>query len=234
LKAVILGGGLGLRLRPLTNDKPKPLIQVANKSILEWQIEWLKVSGVNELILCVGHLKEKVIEELGSGSRYGVKIAYVVEEVPLGTGGALKNAASFLGKEDFFLMCNGDIITSLNPLKLIEALKKQALGAIAAVPLKSPYGVLEIGDEGFIKSFVEKPVLKQYWINAGIYALKPEVLKNLPEKGNIEKTTFPALAEENKLRVVKYEECFWKSIDTHKDVEEAEKELRTTTRFKAV
>ncbi len=76
--------------------------------------------------------------------------------------------------------------------------------------------------------------MKQYWINAGIYALKPDVLQNLPEKGNIEKTTFPALAEENKLRVVKYEECFWKSIDTHKDVEEAEKELRTTTRFKTV
>ncbi len=231
---MILAGGLGLRLRPLTIDKPKPLIEVASKSILEWQIEWLKSYEVKELILCVGHLKEKVIEVLGSGLRCGVNIAYVVEEAPLGTGGALKNAASLLGKEDFFLMCNGDIITSLNPLKLIETLKRQTLGAIAAVPLKSPYGVLEIGDEGSIKSFVEKPVLKQYWINAGIYALKPEVLQNLPEKGDIEKTTFPALAEENKLRVVKYEGCFWKSIDNHKDVEEAEKELRTTNWFKAV
>jgi NDP-sugar pyrophosphorylase family protein len=233
LKAVILAGGLGLRLRPLTSDKPKPLIEVANKSILEWQIEWLKSYGVKELILCVGHLKEKVIEVLGSGLKYGVKIAYVVEEAPLGTGGALKNAASLLGKEDCFLICNGDIITSLNPLRLIEPLKRQALGAIAAVPLKSPYGVLEIGDEGSIKSFVEKPVLKQHWINAGIYAFKPEVLQHLPDKGDMEKVTLPTLAREEKLKVVRYERCFWKSIDTYKDVKEAEKELRTATMFKS-
>lgn len=234
MKALILGGGLGLRLRPLTNDKPKPLIQVANKSILEWQIEWLKAYGVNELILCVGHLKEKVIEELGSGSRYGVKIAYVVEEAPLGTGGALKNASAVLGKESCFLTCNGDIITSLNPLKLIEPLKGQTLGAIAAVPLKSPFGVLDIGEEGYIKSFVEKPVLKQHWINAGIYAFKPEVLQHLPDKGDMEKSTLPKLAKEAKLKVVRYERCFWKSIDTYKDVEEASNELRTATGIKGL
>ena len=188
--------------------------------------------GVKELILCVGHLKEKVIEVLGSGLKYGVKIAYVVEEGPLGTGGALKNAAALLEKEDCFLICNGDIITSLNPLKLMEPLKGEILGAIAAVPLKSPYGVLEISDEGSIKSFVEKPVLKQHWINAGIYVFKPEVLQHLPNKGDMEKVTFPTLAKEDKLKVVKFERCFWKSIDTHKDVEEAEKELKTATKFK--
>ncbi|MEM1775262.1 MAG: nucleotidyltransferase family protein, partial [Desulfurococcaceae archaeon] len=113
--AAILAGGLGKRLRPYTDDLPKPMIQVADRPILEWQILWLKKYGIREIVLLVGYRKEKIIEYFGSGSKLGVKITYVVEDDPLGTGGAIKNAEHVLSKDEVFLVLNGDIITNLNP-----------------------------------------------------------------------------------------------------------------------
>ncbi len=97
MKAVILAGGLGKRLKPLTDERPKPMIEVQNIPIIEWQIRWFKMHGINEIIICVGHLKEQIIDYIGSGNKFGVKVGYAVEEEPLGTGGALKNAESLLG-----------------------------------------------------------------------------------------------------------------------------------------
>jgi len=230
LKAVILAGGYGKRLRPITNTIPKPLIEVAGKPIVEWQIEFY---GFREIVLLIGYLREKVVERLGSGSRLGVKVIYVVEDEPLGTAGALKNAEHVLRNEDKFIVVNGDVITNLNPLKLLELLKsnKSIVGVIAAVPLRSPYGVIDIGDDGRILGFREKPIIKDYWMNAGVYAFKPEILEYLPEKGDIEKTVFPRLAEEGKLYSVKFENVYWRSIDTHKDIEEASRELSHATIF---
>ena len=226
MKAVILAGGFGKRLRPYTSEKPKPLVEVAGKPILVWQIEWLKKYGFNEIVLLVGYLREKIIDYIGSGSRLGVRATYIVEDEPLGTGGALKNAEPVLRNEEFFIAMNGDIITNLNPMRLVERLQeKREAVTIATVPLKSPYGVLEIDSEGRIQSFREKPVLTEYWINAGIYAMTPKVFDYLPVKGDIERTAFPKLASENLLGAVRYEDVFWKSIDTYKDVEEAAREL---------
>ena len=226
MKAAILAGGFGKRLRPYTSDRPKPLVEVAGKPILVWQIEWLKRHGFDEVVLLVGYLKEKIIEYIGSGARLGVKATYIVEDEPLGTAGALKNAEPVLRNEKFFLVMNGDIITNLNPMKLYERLTGRKEDAvIATVPLKSPYGILEIDSEGKIRSFREKPVLREYWINAGIYAMTPRVFDYLPPKGDIERTAFPRLASEERLGSVRYEDVFWKSIDTYKDVEEAAKEL---------
>ena len=227
MKAVILAGGFGKRLRPYTVERPKPLIEVANKPIIQWQIDWLKKYGIHEFVLLVGYLKEKIIEYFGSGSRFGVKISYIVEDEPLGTGGALKNAEHVLRHERVFLVLNGDIITNLNPMKLVESLEaSDKLVAIAAVPLRSPYGILRINERDEIEDFMEKPTLKEYWINAGVYAMKPEAFKYMPNKGDIEKTGFPELAREKKLIAVRYSDVFWKSIDTHKDVEEASEELK--------
>jgi NDP-sugar pyrophosphorylase family protein len=220
--AAVLAGGFGKRLRPFTEDSPKPLVQVAGEAIIDWQIKWLKKHGVRELVILAGYKKEKLIEHLGSGSRHGVKITYVIEDEPLGTGGAIKNAEHVLSKEEVFLVLNGDILTNLDPKKLVAKLEEDdsLLGVIASIPLPSPYGILKIEGEK-ITGFVEKPVITDYWINAGIYALRSDSLKYFPEKGDLEKTAFPKMAEEGVLGVVKYENVFWRAIDTHKDLEEA-------------
>ena len=223
--AAILAGGYGKRLRPITETIPKPLVEVAGKPILEHQISWLKKYNVDTIVFLVGYHKEKIIERIGSGAKLGIKATYVIEEEPRGTAGAIKNAEHILRSEDIFLVLNGDIITNLNPLPLIETVK--ALGAyagLAAVPLRSPYGILDIEGD-YIKRFIEKPVIPDYWINGGVYVMTPKVFDYLPDKGDIERKGFPELASEGKLATVKYKEVFWKSIDTHKDIEEASKEI---------
>jgi len=227
MKAVILAGGYGKRLRPLTMDRPKPLIEIAGKPILLWQIEWLKKYGIDEIVLLVGYLRDKIIEYIGSGRKFNVKVTYVVEDEPLGTGGALKNAELVLRNEEKFLVLNGDIITNLDPLRLLANVNENIVVSIAAVPLRSPYGILSIDEKGYITRFEEKPIIENYWINAGVYAMTPKIFRYLPNRGDIERTTFPKLAFEKRLTATKYTEVFWRSIDTYKDVEEAGKELST-------
>jgi mannose-1-phosphate guanylyltransferase len=168
MKAVILAGGLGKRLRPLTDERPKPMIEVLDQPIIEWQIKWFKKFGIKEIVICVGYLKEHIIDYIGSGNRFGVKVGYAVEEEPLGTGGALKNAQSLLGgaESEGFFMVNGDILTDLDPNILRDAATSSA---IAVVPLRSPFGVIELDQSSNIIGFVEKPQIKDRWINAGVY-----------------------------------------------------------------
>ena len=224
MKALILAGGFGKRLKPLTNDRPKPMIEICGVPILEWQIDLLRKHGINEFVLCVGYLKEIVINRIGSGKKLGVKVGYSVEEDPLGTGGAIKNAAPLLSGPSF-LVLNGDIMTDLNPTKLVSGVDSTSMGSIASVPLSSPYGIIEIEDR-FARGFREKPVLQDYWINAGVYCLSSKILDMLPENGSLETETMPQLAKEGKLQVTKYENVRWRSIDTHKDIEEAEKQFK--------
>ncbi|MCC6045366.1 MAG: nucleotidyltransferase family protein [Ignisphaera sp.] len=225
MKAVILAGGLGKRLRPLTEDRPKILVEVCKKPILEWHIYWLSKYGFKDFVLLLGHAKEKVLEEVGSGKKYGINVAYVVEDEPLGTGGAIKNAEGVLRNEEWFLVINGDVITDLNPLLLLETLKNSdAIASIALVYMRSPYGIVKLV-EGYVKEFLEKPIL-EYTINAGIYVMKPQIFNYLPEKGDIEVTAFPQLAKEGKLKGYIFKDAMWKSIDTIKDLEECENMLR--------
>ena len=232
MKAVILAGGYGKRLKPYTENVPKPLLPVAGRSILEWQVRWLKHYGFEEILICAGYLKEKLVNEVGSGVKYGVRVGYVVEDEPLGTGGALKNAEHILRNDESFLLKNGDILTDLNPNELLEDLEGEYLGAIALVQLPSPYGIVKF-DEKTCKviSFVEKPRLMDYWINAGVYVFKREVFDYLPERGDIEKTALPRLADDGKLKAHLFENAFWMSIDSHKDLEEASKIIPTLSIF---
>ena len=224
MQAVVLAGGFGKRLAPLTSEVPKPLLPVGGRPILVRQIEWLRRFGVTDVVLAVGYLRHKVFEALGDGRGFGVRIFYSVEEEPLGTAGAIRNAEPFM-RDDVFIVLNGDVLTNLDLNRLVEALG-DADGAIALVPLRSPYGIVEFDRDGRITRFREKPLLEGFYINAGVYAFRREVLKFLPERGNIEESAFPMLAERGRLRGVTYRDVFWRSIDSVKDLEEVDKFFR--------
>ncbi len=219
-----MAGGVGKRLRPLTDHRPKPMIEVSGTPILGWQISWLASHGISDIVLCTGYMRESIINYVGSGSKFSVRVSYVVEDEPLGTGAALKNAESLLRNEESFFVLNGDILTNLNPNRLVKVLDDEVVGAIATVPLRSPFGIVDSGEDGQINGFREKPVLENYWINAGVYCLSSSVFDGLQRVGDLETELFPQLVQDRSLRAVRYSDINWRSIDSHKDVDEATKE----------
>jgi len=225
MKALILAGGMGKRLRPLTDDKPKPMIPISNKPILEWQIDWLKSHNIRDIVLCTGYMGDNISEYFGNGEKFDVNIEYSKEEEPLGTGGALMQSHSLLESHSNFLVMNGDIMTDIDPISLIQNLTDKLIGTIAVVALRSPFGEIEIQENGLISSFTEKPILNDHWINAGIYCLSNNVFSYLSDVGSLESDVFPILATENKLSAIKQNDIKWRSIDSHKDIEEAQKEF---------
>jgi NDP-sugar pyrophosphorylase family protein len=225
VKTVILAGGLGKRLRPLTSDRPKPMIQINNTPIIELQVNWLKKCGVIDIIVLVGHLKEKIKHHLADGKKFGVNISYIEENVPLGTGGALKNAKDHIiqnGDTDSgFFVINGDILTNLDPFTI----SYKGSMTLALVPLKSTFGIVETNGD-LVSKFIEKPYIKDTWINAGVYYFSNEIFDYLPDNGNLETVTLPMLVEKQKLKAKRFSNNYWRSIDSHKDVEEASKEVQ--------
>ena len=212
MKAIILAGGKGKRLRPITDYVPKPLIPIKNIPIIEWQIKYLKKFGISEIIICSGY-KTKMIENYLNNKKLGIKITFSVEDKPLGTGGAIKKAGKKI-KDKSFLVINGDTITNIDLKKLI---KKN--NAIAAVQLRTKFGILQTDKNKIIK-FDEKKEIENLWMNAGIYHLNKETLKELPTVGDIEKTLFPDYAKKEKLSTIKFTNSKWYSIDSFKDMEE--------------
>ena len=156
---------------------------MAGKPIIQWQIEWLKNAGVEDFVLSVGHLAEKVQAVMGDGSGLGVFIRYAVEREPLGTAGALRNAMEEGSVDGPFYAGNGDVLTDLDPRQCEGLRSGQGLvAALALVPLPSPYGIIEAEDNGLVTAFREKPLLP-HWINAGFYSLSQDVFDYLPIKG---------------------------------------------------
>ena len=217
MKAIILAGGRGKRLRPVTDYVPKPLVPISNIPIIEWQIKYLKKFGVNEVIICTGY-KQEMIENYLSMKKIGIKIKFSVEKSPLGTGGAIKKAGKMIKDSSFFVI-NGDVITDIDLKKL--SLKQNS---IASVELRTNFGVLETDDDK-ITNFKEKKEISDLWMNAGIYHLQKDMLKNLPSKGDIEKTVFPDYAKKGKLSIVRFKHAKWYSIDSFKDMEECSLEV---------
>ena len=217
MKAIILAGGRGKRLRPVTDYVPKPLIPIKNIPIIEWQIKYLKKFGISEVIICSGY-KTEMIENYLSNKKLGIKITFSVENTPLGTGGAIKKAGKKINEKSFIVI-NGDIITNIDLKKL---LKKE--NSIAAIQLKTKFGILQITDDKIIK-FNEKKEIENLWMNAGIYHLEKNTLKDLPNKGDIEKTLFPNYAKKEKLFTLKFRNTKWYSIDSFKDMEECTLEV---------
>jgi len=212
LKAIILAGGRGKRLRPITDYVPKPLIPINNIPIIEWQIKYLKKFGISEVIICSGY-KTEMIEDYLKNKKLGVKITFSIENKSLGTGGAIKKAGKKI-KDKSFIVLNGDTITNIDLKKLI---KKE--NTIAAIQLRTKFGILHTEQNKIIK-FDEKKEIKDVWMNAGIYHLNRETINHLPTIGDIEKTLFPNYAKKEKLSTVKFTNVKWYSIDSFKDMEE--------------
>ena len=217
MKAIILAGGRGKRLSPITDYFPKPLISIKNISIIEWQIKYLKKYGVNEVIICTGY-KTNMIENYLSVKKIGIKIKFSVEKSPLGTAGAIKKAGKMIDDKSFFVI-NGDVITNINLKKL-----SRKPNSIASIELRTKFGTLETNGNK-ISKFREKKEISDLWMNAGIYHLQKTILKDLPNKGDIEKTLFPDYAKKGKLITIKFKKIKWYSIDSFKDIEECSLEV---------
>lgn len=224
-QAIILAGGRGERLRPLTTDRPKPMIAVFDRPLLAHMLQWLKEGGVKEVVISCGYRHEVISDYFGDGTKFGLRIDYSIESTPLGRGGGIKLASSKLKQgSDPVFVANGDVITDLVLSDLYNShTARGALSTVVTVPLKSPYGIADVRPDGFIREFREKPELP-YWINAGIYLFNWEVLLRFPIEGDHEDTLFPQLAGEGNLSAYQFN-GFWRAIDTAKDLADLQKEL---------
>jgi len=213
VEAIILAGGQGKRLKPITDYVPKPLIPLDNIPIIEWQIKYLKKFGVDKIVICSGYKAQMIKNYFSVKNNLGLEIKFSNEKTPLGTGGAIKQAGNLIKNESFIVM-NGDIITNIDLKKLLVT-----PNSIAAIELRTKFGIMDTRDAKVIK-FREKKEIPEVWMNAGIYHLKKNVLKDLPKKGDIEKTVFPNYAKKGLLNTVKFRNIDWYSIDSLKDIEE--------------
>jgi len=222
-QAVILAGGKAQRLRPLTDDRPKAMVEIAGRPIIEHQLRWLAENGLRDILISLGHQAEVLQEYVGDGSRLGVQVEYAVEPEPLGRGGGLRFAAARLADGRTFVAVNGDVICRFSLRDMIEFHERLGVSAtVALASYRSTWGVVDI-DGDLITGFKQSPQLP-YWINAGVYVLEPEIVARLPKRGDHEDTTFPELASDGRLAGF-HIHGYWRGIDTLKDVAEATSEL---------
>jgi len=199
MKAVILVGGQATRLRPLTENTPKAMVPVLNAPFLEHVFRHLHRHRVTEIVLAQHHLAGPIESNLGDGSRFGVKVTYVIEDSPRGTAGAIRNVAEHI--DETFVALNGDVFADLNISAMLDLHRHRgAVATIALTPVEDPtaYGLIETDVSGRVTRFLEKPDWSEVttnMINAGTYVLEPEVLARIPpeKQVSIERETFPSL-----------------------------------------
>lgn len=200
MQAVILVGGQGTRLRPLTLGTPKPMVPLANKPFVAYVLEHLKDNGIDDIVFSMGYLPDGIMEYFGDGSGCGMNVTYVIEDHPLGTAGAVKNVEEHITDGDF-LVLNGDILTDLDIRGLIRYhQEKEAVGTITLTPVEDPtaYGLVRTNGSGEVQDFLEKPSWDEIdtnLINAGTYVLRREVLELIPRgvEYSFERGVFPKL-----------------------------------------
>jgi mannose-1-phosphate guanylyltransferase len=202
MQALILAGGEGTRLRPLTSTVPKPVVPMVDRPFIAFMIDWLRSHDVDDIVMSCGHLAAGVRNVLGDGEAFGVRLRYVEEPRPLGTGGALKYAERLL--DERFLMLNGDVLTDLDLAGQLELHERAgARATLALTPVEDPtaYGLVRIDRDGAVTEFVEKPSSDQIDtknISAGVYVLERSGLDLLEagEPASIERDVFPRLVGE--------------------------------------
>jgi len=202
MKALILAGGKATRLEPLTINTPKALIPVLNVPFLEYVIRNLAGHGIEEMVLAMGHLSRPIEDHLGDGSKFGIRLHYSIEDIPLGSAGAAKNAERYL--EGTFLVLNGDIFTDMDFTAMIELHReKKAKATIAVTPVDDPtrYGLVDTDEQGRVTWFLEKPKPEEIttnMINAGAWLVEPDVLSRIPARTqfSFERNVFPQLLDQ--------------------------------------
>ena len=221
MKAILLAGGKGTRLRPLTIHTPKPIVPIFNRPFLHYQLDLLKqVPEIDEVILSLNYQPRRIEEIFGDGSEVGIKVRYVVEPAPLGTAGAIKYAGDKLTES--VVVFNGDVLTQLDLGAVIRMHReRRARATIVLTPVEDPtqYGLVETDERGNIRRFLEKPTpenITTNQINAGIYVLEPETFDRIPSDvpWSIERSYFPSLVERGETFVAYVYDGYWIDIGT--------------------
>jgi mannose-1-phosphate guanylyltransferase len=217
VKAVVLVGGEGTRLRPLTFDTPKPLLPIANRAFLDRQLEWLAAHGIDEVVLSLGYLPD-AFEAHFAAHPAPMEVRFAVEDDPLGTAGAIRFAAA--GIDERIVVCNGDVLTTLDVSALVQfhvARGAEATIALTEVDDPSSFGVVPTRDDGEVVAFVEKPSpgkAPTHWVNAGTYVLEPSVLERIPPRLrlSVERETFPRMLAEPGRLYAMHSDAYWIDI----------------------
>ena len=181
MKAVIIAGGLGTRLRPLTNKTPKPMLPIGEKPILEHLVNWTKKGGIKSVVLCVSYLRESIEDYFGDGEKFGVKIEYAISKKQLATAGQLKTAEKFI--DDDFVCMYGDSIFNFSLRSMIKqhSIKKPFVTmSLNEYKTTLPYGVIETSKKGKVVNWNEKPEIKAN-VNMGCYIMNPQVFNLIPK-----------------------------------------------------
>lgn len=207
MQAVVLVGGFGTRLRPLTSTVPKPMLPVGHRPIIEHIVESLGRAGVTEVVLALGFKPEPFLAAFPDGTCHGVAIRYAVEPEPLGTAGAIRYAADLAGIASTFVVMNGDVLTDLDVAQLVEFHRSHgAEGTIHLTPVEDPsaFGVVTTDENGRVRAFIEKPSPGESptnLVNAGTYVLEPSVLGRIEPHSavSIERVVFPAMVADHTL-----------------------------------
>jgi NDP-sugar pyrophosphorylase family protein len=239
MKAILLAGGKGTRLRPLTMHTPKPIVPIFNRAFLAYQIDLLKgVPEIDEVILSLNYQPRRVEEWFGDGSSLGIRMSYVVEPTPLGTAGAVKYAADTLTES--VVVFNGDVMTQLDLADVIRMHRaRRAVATIVLTPVDNPtaYGLVETDGSGNVARFIEKPSPDEVTtnrINAGIYVLEPHTFDRIPGDvpWSIERKYFPSLVEQGHTFVAYDYDGYWIDIGTPEKYAQVHRDIMDG-RFKA-
>ena len=226
ISALIMAGGKGMRLRPLTENDPKPMLKVGDKPIIEHNIDRLISYGINEIFISVGYLKEKIIEYLGDGSKKGIVIKYVHENQPLGTIGALSKISEI--KNNDLLVLNSDLLSNIDFEDFYNSFKNNNYQmSVASIPynVSIPYAVLKLNKD-IINEFVEKPKYT-YYSNAGIYLMKKELKKLIPQNSFYNSTDLMNELISSKMRLGHFPIIgYWLDIGRHDDYIQAQKDIK--------
>lgn len=224
--ALTIAGGRGERLKPLTDNLPKPMVPVNGRPMLSYQVEWMRRQGVTDVVFLCGYKSEKIQEFFGDGEQFGIKAHYSFEDEPLGRGGAVRKGLSQVpGDAGTVLVTNGDNVTDLDLTIMMDIHREaDALATMMLVQYPSQYGIVETDDNGMVTQFVEKGRLP-FWINAGIYLFERSIEDRLPEVGDHETSTFQELAAERRMAALKTTDTMWLTVDSQKDLREIESSL---------
>jgi mannose-1-phosphate guanylyltransferase len=219
VQAVILVGGKGTRLQPLTAERPKPIVSLVDRPFMAYMLEWVAAHGITDVIMCCGFLPDALQEVLGDGSRYGVELTWVIEPDPRGTAGALKMAEQHITGR--FVMLNGDVLTDIDlSAQLRQHETTGATGTLGLVPVEDPtaYGLVRLHRDGRVSGFLEKPdpaEIDTDLISAGVYVLEPRVLGMIPPDRmvSIEREVWPRLVDDG-LYGYAHRGAYWMDIGT--------------------